>query len=369
MIMNKSKRIKISLLLLSVAFALMPLDTFAYVNNHGYSSNDVMFFDPENDPQTGYKEGGGGGGGGTNPCISGLSGDNNEAKVFNFFTARGLTEAQAAGLLGNFLVEDSTLDPTVTNEIGAYGIVQWLGGRLAALKSTHPDDYDTLEGQLNFVMEEFASSESYAYSKLTAATTAEDAAKAVFTYYERPGDSSLQARIDNAVEQYDQLSGSGGGGGTVECPEGVSPVPGFDYGSSGLSTGECSDHGRVSLCGNYVNKPGHNTFHGGDALDIFGAGGSTAVTAYSGTVTVSACVHNPCDSFGRYVEITSTDGNILALYAHINTSVSVGDTVVAGQEIGTLVSSLSSPHIHFELQVDGGWIKAGDMYAYLSGGS
>lgn len=361
--------IQISLPLLTIAFALAPLNAFAYVNKHSYSSNDVMFFDPDNDSKTGLK-GGGSGGGSTNPCVTGLSGDTSEAQVFNFFTSQGLTEAQAAGLLGNFLVEDSTLDPTVTNEIGAYGIVQWLGGRLAALKSTHPDDYDTLQGQLNFVMEEFASSEALAYSKLITTTTAEDAARAVFTYYERPGDSSLQARIDNANEQFDLLSGTSSGGGSIECPEGVSPVPGYDYSSTGLAPGTCSDHGNQNLCDPPKGStPGHNTFHGGDALDIFGAGGSTAVTAYSGTVTVSACVHNPCDSFGRYVEITSTDGNILALYAHISTSVSVGDTVVAGQEIGTLVSSLSNPHIHFELQVDGSWIKAGDMYAYLSGGS
>jgi hypothetical protein len=83
-----------------------------------------------------------------------LNGKDNLSKAMNFFIGKGLTAMQAAAIIGNMEQESGQgLRPEAVNpSSGAYGIAQWLNGRLDALKSR--PGYQTLGVQLNFLWEE-----------------------------------------------------------------------------------------------------------------------------------------------------------------------------------------------------------------------
>lgn len=129
--------------------------------------------------------------------------------AYNKLLNMGYTPVQAAGIVGNLLQENSAMDPSLSNSIGATGIAQWLGGRLDALKEfaarkgTAWNDFDT---QLEFIDHEMRGSESFAFSKLQEATTPEEAAYAVRKFYERPGDDEAndEARMANARAIFDK---------------------------------------------------------------------------------------------------------------------------------------------------------------------
>jgi murein DD-endopeptidase MepM/ murein hydrolase activator NlpD len=94
---------------------------------------------------------------------------------------------------------------------------------------------------------------------------------------------------------------------------------------------------------------GDMRFHGG--IDIGAPHGTTVVAADSGSVIIST--YN--SSYGNYVVISHGNG-ITTLYAHLSTrSVSVGDTVSRGQQIGRIGSTgvSTGPHLHFEVSVNG----------------
>ena len=57
------------------------------------------------------------------------------AQAVNYFISQGWKDFQAAAIVGN-LMQESNLKPTAVNpNSGAYGIAQWLGSRLTALKT------------------------------------------------------------------------------------------------------------------------------------------------------------------------------------------------------------------------------------------
>lgn len=111
-------------------------------------------------------------------------------------------------------------------------------------------------------------------------------------------------------------------------------------------------------CG-FGGYPGHK---GTD----FGVGMGTSVKASkSGTVTIAAapCPHNygkqgncGCSGgYGNYVKINHGDGTE-TLYAHLTSlSVSAGQHVSQGQEIGKSGSTgySTGPHLHFEIRING----------------
>lgn len=107
--------------------------------------------------------------------------------------ARGLTDIQAAGIVGN-LMQESSLNPLARNRgdgtdgSDSIGIGQWNGDRARALQAfaakngTSPDDIAT---QLDFLVEELKTTEGGAYQRLLAASTVDEATAAMIGY-ERP---------------------------------------------------------------------------------------------------------------------------------------------------------------------------------------
>jgi uncharacterized protein YraI len=103
------------------------------------------------------------------------------------------------------------------------------------------------------------------------------------------------------------------------------------------------------------NWPRYNTrneYHSG--TDISAARGTPVFSAYCGTVDTVANLGNT--SYGRYVIIRSViNGNVRFIYyAHLdrNDFVRPGQTVTAGQQIGTVGSTGNStgPHLHYEVR-------------------
>lgn len=125
---------------------------------------------------------------------------------------------------------------------------------------------------------------------------------------------------------------SSGGSGSM-----LWPCPTYTYISSYFG-------GRVSpITG--VWQSGHK------GIDIASGKGNPIIAAASGTVVKSYL----SSSYGNYVVI-SHGGGLMTAYAHMTRRmVSVGDTVAAGQQIGTVGSTGNSTgnHLHFEVYRNG----------------
>ncbi len=91
--------------------------------------------------------------------------------------------------------------------------------------------------------------------------------------------------------------------------------------------------------------------HGWNGVDLAAPQGSAINAAAAGTVIISR-VGGWNGGYGNYVVIDHGNG-VQTLYAHMSTdAVSVGDTVVRGQNIGTVGNTGQSTgyHLHFEVR-------------------
>lgn len=160
-----------------------------------------------------------------------LYGNSNAEKAFNFFLSRGFTEKQAAGIVGNLIVE-SNVDPVAINDKkrtdgtieGSFGIAQWNPGAgaqrlqdLAIWCGENNKRIDLLETQLEFIMYELQKQATYyELHKLKSAETVEEAV-AAFERYEKPAGwtdenpvaSSREKRLKAASEFYSEQTGIG----------------------------------------------------------------------------------------------------------------------------------------------------------------
>jgi len=107
-----------------------------------------------------------------------------------------------------------------------------------------------------------------------------------------------------------------------------------------------------------------NKMHWG--VDLGGSYGNPIVAAANGTVlkvdTPVSGQNTGGKNYGNYVVIDH-GGGVSTLYAHCKTvSVSVGDSVVAGQTIAACGSTGTStgPHVHFEVRVNGSKVNPAD---------
>ena len=96
-----------------------------------------------------------------------------------------------------------------------------------------------------------------------------------------------------------------------------------------------------------------NYWGGHTAIDVAGRTGAAVAAADGGFVTVAGGGWN--GGYGNHVIIDHGNG-FATLYAHLNTVfVRAGESVSAGQEIGTLGNTGNStgPHLHFEIRYQG----------------
>jgi hypothetical protein len=105
----------------------------------------------------------------------------NTNTVIKFFQSKGYKDYQIAAIVGSLKQESSTrINPLLTNSIGNFGIAQWGGDRKNKLL-TKPNN-SSLQVQLDFIIEEFNTTEKPSGDKLKKSKTLEEAIVAVASY-------------------------------------------------------------------------------------------------------------------------------------------------------------------------------------------
>ena len=129
-----------------------------------------------------------------------------EQAAMAYFQAQGWTKEQAAGLAANIKRESAFRPDAVGDNGKAYGIAQWHPDRQAEFKKKFGKDIQgsTLEEQMAFMHYELTQgNEAGAGAKLRQAKTAQDAAAAVSTHYERPaykaGEAAKRGQMATAM--------------------------------------------------------------------------------------------------------------------------------------------------------------------------
>lgn len=142
----------------------------------------------------------------TTTSSSQLSGSDNRSKSYNFFWEKIAAQGNVTGdrkcivaaIIGNLMVESGSdgINPQAYNgnDKGepAYGIAQWRGGKYDRATPffkfcgysnvTLPPNLPPLEQQLDFIWQEFNSTEKHAFNNLLTQTNIQDAVAAIIGY-------------------------------------------------------------------------------------------------------------------------------------------------------------------------------------------
>lgn len=175
----------------------------------------------------------------------------NRATAMRFFQQKGLSRAQAAGVVGSLMQESGLRTGAVNPSSGATGIAQWLGGRKTNLFGQR--NPTSLTGQLNFLWSELQGPERAALGRLRGANTIEDAASAFTWGFERPGQS--EANMGNRVSQA-RAAFKLSGGSTVPASmtEDDSPTPDSYRTTTTTTPGTDNRQARAQLIMNFLDR-------------------------------------------------------------------------------------------------------------------
>ena len=194
--------------------------------------------------------------------IGEIYGSTAEDKFWYALKNLGYSDESICGAMGNIKAESGFSPTALNSSSGAYGLAQWLGGRLSSLKTyakskgvTEEDDITQIEflvaeltGQGN--AKDYASRRKaggkgqlhHTYEEWAAATTVEDAAVFYCWFFETPSTSAVETeqtkatervRIDYAKEYYQIYKGRGTGGNFTTSQNGEYGVKGYYTSSTG----------------------------------------------------------------------------------------------------------------------------------------
>jgi len=142
----------------------------------------------------------------------------------------GLNATQVAGFLANF-ARESRFDPTKVGANGDTGLAQWVGARLEALKAAEGPQWNTIQGQIDFLLKELQGHFAGLLAKVKNAKTAEESSQLVGTEYEvHHGGSGPAFREEQ--EKRDTLAGNiarGEGLSSTSVSGGAGGAPLADY--------------------------------------------------------------------------------------------------------------------------------------------
>ncbi len=192
-----------------------------------------------------------------------------------------------------------------------------------------------------------AAIQQYEAEQAAEAQAADELTQMIAAYEEQKRQEAAAAAAAAAAAQQG-ADGTVGGGETPAAPA-VSVPSG-----NGMFTWPVPCSSRISSSFGYRADPftGQTTGHAGIDIDGFGNDGKPVVAAAGGTVIAAV---SGSSGYGNYVTIDHGNG-YQTVYAHMATlSVSYGQSVSAGQELGTLGSTGRSTgtHCHFEVRVNG----------------
>lgn len=143
----------------------------------------------------------------------------NQEEAYAYFIEKGLSPAQAAGIVGN-LMQESGVDPKSVQAGGpGRGIAQWSVGErwtgveaLARKQGKSPQD---LGVQLDYLWQELNTTESASLTALKQTKTPEEAAVSFEENFERAGIPNNEARMANARAVLEKFGGYTYGGSQI----------------------------------------------------------------------------------------------------------------------------------------------------------
>lgn len=110
--------------------------------------------------------------------------------ALNFFRNKGLSDAQARGIVGNLMQESRGNHTAINKSSKAFGLAQWLGSRKERLIQKYGPN-PTVQQQLEFIWEELNTTENKAFQKLLNTNTISDATKIFAKHFERAGNNEM----------------------------------------------------------------------------------------------------------------------------------------------------------------------------------
>lgn len=172
----------------------------------------------------------------------------NQVTAYEFLANKGLTPAQASGVVGNLEQESGT---SVNPEEPGGGIAQWLGARWSPSLQTGNPSQDLL-AQLNHLWSELQGSESGALTALESTNTPSAAALSFSQNFERPGQPNNPQRESYATQFYNdyaslspaQQNGLGDQGGAQ--PYSGGPLGQLGVGTVGGDSGGTGNSGGIA---------------------------------------------------------------------------------------------------------------------------
>lgn len=150
---------------------------------------------------------------------SSTSGGSNAEVIWNFLKSKGFTDNQAAGIMGNLMLESGLNPKAVNKSSGAFGIAQWLGSRKTALRNyarRTGGNMNDLVTQLNFLWHELTTSEKRTLNWLRSnpKASASQVAAAFDRLFERSEGTHVPQRQRYANQFLNRFSGRGSGSGS-----------------------------------------------------------------------------------------------------------------------------------------------------------
>lgn len=118
-------------------------------------------------------------------------------RALQYFIGKGLTQEQAAGLVGNLQRESGLNYKAINPNGGAVGIAQWLGSRKKKLFEKYGKN-PTFDDQLDYVWYELNTTHKNGLRKLKESKTVDDAALNAFGYYEFSGGPAAAIKSMNS---------------------------------------------------------------------------------------------------------------------------------------------------------------------------
>lgn len=132
----------------------------------------------------------------------------NTRKAMDFFMSKGLAAHQAAGIVGNLMVESGDNTLSKTSNLGdhgkSYGIGQWNGSRRKNLENfakNRGKDMSDFQTQLEFIWHEITDGDQVSFKVLEGLKNSKNVTEATQSFmsrYERPGIPHLDKRIKHA---------------------------------------------------------------------------------------------------------------------------------------------------------------------------
>ena len=290
-----------------------------------------------------------------------------------------LTDAQAAGIVGNFMWESggSHLPPNINEGgtagppkfHGGYGWAQWTGGRqtqfikFAISKGYMTSKSDEANDAANyaFLKYELIMTERSTLPAVGKTSTAADAARAFEANFERAGKPVLDERIKRANQLFNALKN--GTDVDTSAPDATDQTDAVcDVGTGIPAGGKVFDtvvfpltvkQSQVRNKNIFKNSTTQRAGHPYIAFDILAAAGTEVVALTGGKVTDV----NLDGSLGGNITIYNEEKKLHIFYTHMTPkrSIKKNDTIARGQPLGALLSVKKKPAINADhLHIDAG---------------